>query len=133
MSDREASLRDPKSWLIHARSDLALAENEGAGILLETLCFHAQQAAEKALKGLLIADGVWDFPYTHDIEVLVGLVERHGREPPPAVRTAAKLTTYAIDTRYPGFVLSGREEYEKAVATARVVVEWVEEQVGSDA
>ncbi|WP_456427531.1 HEPN domain-containing protein [Rhodocaloribacter sp.] len=42
-------------WLRYARSDLALARVEPpAGVLTEMLCFHAQQAAEKALKALLI-------------------------------------------------------------------------------
>ena len=45
-------------WMASARSDLAIA-----GITLppeamyEQLCFHAQQAAEKALKALLLSLG----------------------------------------------------------------------------
>lgn len=43
----------PDDWLRRARSDLALAKvplPEGA--LYEDLCFHAQQAAEKAIKAV---------------------------------------------------------------------------------
>ena len=43
-------------WLRHAESDLSLAQikRNGDEILIETLCFHAQQAAEKALKAVLV-------------------------------------------------------------------------------
>ena len=43
----------PSDWLRHACSDLELARvARTPKILLEGLCFHAQQAAEKALKAL---------------------------------------------------------------------------------
>ena len=46
----------PTDWLRHAYSDLALASiTPSSQILLEQLCFHAQQAAEKALKAILVA------------------------------------------------------------------------------
>lgn len=41
---------DPREWLNRARSNLALARAKSPGIYLEDLCFHAQQAAEKAIK-----------------------------------------------------------------------------------
>ena len=41
----------PADWLRHAYSDLALAGvTPLPQVLLEQLCFHAQQAAEKPLK-----------------------------------------------------------------------------------
>lgn len=43
----------PDDWLSHARSDLALAEiSPPEDVMLEGLCFHAQQAVEKAIKAL---------------------------------------------------------------------------------
>jgi HEPN domain-containing protein len=40
----------PQEWLRHARSNLKIAESgrRFKGVLLEDLCFNAQQAAEKA-------------------------------------------------------------------------------------
>ncbi len=52
---------DPREWLVRARSDLALARSRPEGVLLDDLCFHAQQAAEKAIKGALIRHST-DFP-----------------------------------------------------------------------
>jgi HEPN domain-containing protein len=47
-------LEDAREWINRARSDLALARAKPEGVYLEDLCFHAQQAAEKAIKALLI-------------------------------------------------------------------------------
>lgn len=45
----------PDDWLRHAYSDLELARVAlPAKVLLELLCFHAQQAAEKSLKAVYL-------------------------------------------------------------------------------
>lgn len=44
----------PEEWLRYARSDLMIAKiTPTAAMMLEGLCFHAQQTAEKALKAIL--------------------------------------------------------------------------------
>jgi HEPN domain-containing protein len=45
---------DPREWLNRAQSNLALAQNVTADAMFEDLCFEAQQAAEKAIKGVFI-------------------------------------------------------------------------------
>ncbi|MFH1200652.1 MAG: HEPN domain-containing protein [Candidatus Micrarchaeota archaeon] len=42
-------------WLDEAQDDLKAAENLGKARLYAAACFHCQQAAEKALKALLIS------------------------------------------------------------------------------
>jgi HEPN domain-containing protein len=79
---------DPREWLSRARSDLILAKAAGVGIYLEDLCFHAQQAAEKAVKALLIRQRV-DFPYVHDLAELLTLLERTGLSLPESIRQSA--------------------------------------------
>ena len=49
---------DPREWLNRAYSNLKLAKMKAEGIYLEELCFHTQQAAEKAIKALLIKSDV---------------------------------------------------------------------------
>jgi HEPN domain-containing protein len=57
--------------LRHAESDLILARiGPRPGILLEMLCFHAQQAVEKALKAVLVSKGVPP-TRTHSISALL--------------------------------------------------------------
>ena len=123
---------DPREWLNRARSNLARARS-GATIpevYLEDLCFDAQQAAEKALKAVLIHLDV-SFPYVHDLARLLTLVKQAGQEVPASVRQAARLTRYAVVIRYPGLpepVVRG--EYEEAVSMAAEAVRWAEEIIG---
>src|SRR5271157_3171165 len=45
---------DPREWLNRARSNLAMAQSDNTGVVLEDLCYEAQQAAEKAVKAVFI-------------------------------------------------------------------------------
>jgi len=123
---------DPREWLNRAKSSLARARAGAqiAGVYLEDLCFDAQQAAEKALKALLIYRKVY-FPYVHDLAELLGLIEQAGQEVPSTVRQAARLTRYAVVTRYPGLLEPVTpEEYEEAVAIAEEAVRWAQDVIG---
>ena len=117
---------DPREWLNRARSNLALAKSQVPGAYLEDLCFDAQQAAEKAIKAVMIARGI-DFPYVHDLGSLLALLEESGVRIPGAVRAADSLTIYATTTRYPGVGSPVEErEFREAVAIAEAVVRWAE-------
>ena len=49
---------------------------------------------------------------------------------PEAVKEAARLTRYAVTTRYPGVAEPvTEEEYTQAVAIAREVLQWAEEVI----
>lgn len=112
------------SWLRYARSDLALASSPAPeGVLLETLCFHAQQAAEKAIKAVLIDRGI-AAPRIHSIERLIQLVPADiGRA--ESLKAAGELTVYATTLRYPSDDDAVTpHEHRQAVALARAVVEW---------
>ncbi len=132
MSEGRLAPDDPREWLRRARSNLAQAR---AGVdleevYLEDLCFQAQQAAEKAVKGVLVALKI-RFPYTHDLATLVSLVERAGYAVPPSVQEAALLSDYAVEARYPGPAEPVTlEEYKEAIAIAESVVRWAEEVIG---
>ena len=69
-------------------------------------CFHAQQAAEKAFKGLLVATG--RLPKTHSIAQLLRELpedpERH-----PRLVLAARLDKLYIATRYPDALPEGTD------------------------
>lgn len=117
-------------WLRRARSNLAIAKmGRREGVLLEDLCFEAQQAAEKALKALLIyLSG--EYPRTHAFNVLLMQLEVH-QEVPDAVREVIELTDYAVQMRYPGdYYPVSDEEYERAVELASQTLDWVSVQIG---
>jgi HEPN domain-containing protein len=119
---------DPRSWLLRARGNLNLAEKGGRlkGVLLEDLCFNAQQAAEKALKAVCLAQGM-DIPKTHSLVHLMDILEAHGVEIPENVRDADILTQYAVQSRYPSLMEDiSRSEYKDALKLAANVVFWAE-------
>lgn len=73
----------PGDWLARAKGDLALARLPlPQGGFYEDLCFHAQQAAEKALKAVYLHYG-GAFRYTHDLEELVTGLKQKDVEVPP--------------------------------------------------
>ena len=118
-----------EDWLRYAKSDLELARIEKPeGVLLENLCFHAQQAAEKTLKAVLIFLEI-DFPRTHNIRTLLDLLPE-GVDVPLEVEESAILTDYAVESRYP---MSGEpvddEEYQQVIGLAETVVSWGEKLI----
>lgn len=115
----------PSDWLRRARSDLALAKAPlPSGALYEDLCFHAQQAAEKAIKSVYRAKE-YEFRYTHDLSELLDGLAKYGFPVPELVREAGDLTNFAWQARYPGPAEPVTEaEYRRAVAQAETVVEW---------
>ena len=120
----------PADWLRHAYSDLALASTPPLPqILLEQLCFHAEQAAEKALKAVLVAHNI-PVPRTHNLRTLFDLLPADVPVPPD-IQEAAGLSDYAVASRYPGVSEPVEaEEYREAVDLAVAVVYWAERMIG---
>jgi HEPN domain-containing protein len=120
---------DPTEWLNRARSNLALARMRAEEVYLEDLCFNLQQAAEKAIKALLIKHGL-PFPYVHDIGELLRLLEDAGQSVPVTLRQSVRLTRFAVFTRYPGVAPPiSYDEYHEALMLAEAVVNWVAQQL----
>ena len=119
----------PQDWLIHAESDLQLAATgKSPKVLFETLSFHAQQAVEKALKAVLIANNV-PSTKTHNIGTLIEMLPSNVVFP-KELKEAAGLTVYAVMTRYPGDLEPVTEdEYLEALSLAEKVINWAKDQI----
>jgi HEPN domain-containing protein len=115
-----------RRWLRFAREDLEAAE----ALLAEEsavprhICWLAQQAAEKALKGALASHQI-QFPFRHDLDAIRNLlpddwtVKR--RHP-----DLAELTEWAVEARYPGdWPEATLEDARRAAQQARPVYESV--------
>ncbi len=103
MSARPEQVRLARQWIARAEEDLLNAEHTltlRERCPLGTVCFHAQQCAEKYLKALLTYRAI-EFPKTHD---LVLLLNRLGRESGPKLRAeeVQSLNRFSIEARYPG-------------------------------
>ncbi|MBU2604015.1 MAG: HEPN domain-containing protein [Actinobacteria bacterium] len=98
-----ASAIEACAWLEKAAQDLRVAEVDLAASppLVEDAAFHAQQAAEKALKGFLAAH---DRPIrkTHDLVGLGAECVEIDSTLEPLLRRAGELTEFAWRYRYPG-------------------------------
>ncbi len=115
-------------WFALADADIAVARwvcasSDATPELFGLACFHAQQAAEKAIKGLLAAADK-PTPRTHDLMVLAAALPV-GAEESEIIGALADLAEYGVLPRYPtvGLVLS-RELAEAALRDAVVVLGW---------
>lgn len=92
-----------REWLQRAEEDLLVARElmERDRLSYNPVGFHAQQAAEKFLKGLLTRHQI-PFPKTHDIEELLTLAERGTPGIHTELRIAETLLPYGVEVRYPG-------------------------------
>lgn len=90
------------AWLGSARADLAAArallEHDEEGVEASSVAFHAQQAAEKAIKAILIREKL-PVPPRHDIGILLRSLPDSARSAFDARATG--LTRYAAGVRYP--------------------------------
>lgn len=90
------------AWLRKADHDLLNIENNLASeeIPWDTVCFHAQQAAEKILKAFLVHHGR-DLTKTHDLVALLA----HSVECEAGLAIlesdCRQLTSYGVAARYP--------------------------------
>jgi len=94
-------LVEGQKWLRYAQGDLQAAEAAIGQSDFEPrhVCFFAQQAAEKALKAILVFLQ-HDVPRTHDLDVLISKLPQKW----PLVQEfddLNNLTDWAVDSRYP--------------------------------
>ncbi len=101
MNVPEIVAQEARRWLRFAVEDLEVAQRLSAERqpLPRFVCWHSQQAAEKALKAALVLEEI-DFPFTHDLNALSNLL------PDSWILRAdhsdlADLTEWAVEARYP--------------------------------
>ncbi len=134
MNMRPEQVHLTRQWIAKAEEDLLNAEHTltlGERCPVGTVCFHAQQCAEKYLKALLTCREI-EFPKTHD---LVVLINRLGEESGLVLQmeNVQPLNRYSIEARYPGdWEPIDMQEASEAVETARVVRDAVKKVLPED-
>jgi HEPN domain-containing protein len=122
-------LREGERWLRQADVDLGAARRLADGFSA-LACFHAQQAAEKALKAILYASGE-RVVLGHSLAELGEAVERRRSDYGALRGEVAKLDRYYVPTRYPNGLPAGgdpneafdAEDAAAAIETARRAIE----------
>jgi HEPN domain-containing protein len=111
-----------------AASDLAAARSLAADSEQsdDVVGFHAQQAVEKALKAVVAVRGL-EIPRSHDIELLIGLLDPGEGALPDEIADAGWLNPWAVTMRYDETV-AGLDR-ESAVRVAESCVTWADERV----
>jgi HEPN domain-containing protein len=123
------------AWLRQAHSDLAMAAYASDGGFHAQACYHCSQAAEKALKALLLALGQ-EPERTHSIERLLGALEQQGIETAPLRPLPLKpLQRMTTASRYPDgdeapVDLFDARDGALALEVARAVVAFADQQLG---
>ncbi|MGD0694563.1 MAG: HEPN domain-containing protein [Terriglobia bacterium] len=112
---------DARGWFGKADNDLKsvriLLEAEGP---FDSACFHAQQAVEKYLKGVMVLAEV-AFPFTHDLEELQEIGAAKVRGWPFVGLELSLLTDYAVELRYDFAFSPDRQQVVDALELAERV------------
>ena len=116
-------------WLTKALHDLQTARITAAapGGPLDTAIYHCQQAAEKSVKGWLVAGNI-PFEKTHDVRRLIQQAAVSWPDFARFAEAAEVLTPYVSAFRYPGLTsdpMPTREEFDEALAHAQTVYDFV--------
>ena len=93
-----------KEWIKKAEGDVGTAVRESSvkeGVNWDAVCFHAQQAVEKYLKGIL-QEIEKPFSKTHDLSVLLELALSEFPELSVLADDLEWLSAFAVEFRYPG-------------------------------
>lgn len=123
------------AWLRQAHSDLAMAAYANDGGFHAQACYHCSQAADKALKALLLALDQ-EPERTHSIERLLSALESLGIATAPLRQLPLKpLQRMTTASRYPDgdeapVDLFDERDGAMALEVARAVVGFADEQLG---
>ncbi len=98
------------------------------GVPVAVAFFHAQQAAEKALKAVMCLHAL-EYRRTHDLEALAGQLADAGCVPSVGEAELRLLSPYAVEYRYddesPELLTPAQ-----AVAIVAAVLAWAQSQIG---
>jgi HEPN domain-containing protein len=115
-----------------AAQDLAVLDRllDDTAIDDETLGYHAQQATEKLIKALLALHG-HDYPRSHNIGLLLDLLESHGISMPGSFEDVQALTPFGTVYRYDDLPLDDTPDRRSWPPLLHALYAFVEETIES--
>ncbi len=123
---------DVGAWLEYAEADRRSAHHAMQAADYRDVAFHCQQAAEKALKALIVAQTTERPPYIHNLRELLSLLSDFA-PPSSVVEAILALNPHYRATRYPG-VVDDLNYYEvesakRLLEQMELVSKWVLDQL----
>ena len=143
IQDREASkIRECQEWLRLAKSDFDSAKCLNNGPVyprpLEIICYHSQQAAEKAIKAVIVDVGdQGSIPKVHNIVFLLRQIKNILKKrknvdiDESMIERGERLTRYSVAPRYPGEIQISETETEKALDDAEAFLQWAKDIIST--
>ncbi|MCL2148480.1 MAG: HEPN domain-containing protein [Methanomassiliicoccaceae archaeon] len=110
-------------WLRYADNDLRVAHilSDHPPLQVEIICYHCQQASEKALKAFLLFSGC-EPPKTHSLESLVRLCGEVADGFDDIVADCEYLNPYSVTPRYPfGLEIVGEDAAAAVQRCERII------------
>ena len=127
------NIDDAKVWLRYAEDDLGVAKhlfNTYNPKPLSIICYHCQQAAEKAVKSLIVLYGSQGgMPKKHDIFLLLNQIRNMVNIDEKFYDYADILSPYGVAMRYPNELVLEDRHAERALAMADEFVRWAEDSL----
>ena len=127
----DADLKDEiERWLEKARDDLGVARHLNEQYHpkpVEIICFHCQQAAEKAIKAVILSRGAQEIPRSHDLSLLLHHLKDISEK--RILDFANLLNPYAVKVRYPNEMYLQDSDCSTALCGAQEILGWCEAQI----
>lgn len=124
-----------KEWLDRAIMDIGVAKHLESTYHpkpIEIICYHSQQAAEKAIKALILYFGAeGGMPKLHDLSFLLGQIKNKTAVDEKYYDYADTLSPYGVVVRYPNELFLEERHAKEAIRYAEEILQWVEKIIES--
>ncbi|MCC6094680.1 MAG: HEPN domain-containing protein [Eubacterium sp.] len=122
-----------QEWLKYIEQDLSVAKHLYDKFYpkpFEIICYHCEQAAEKAVKMLIVNKGSQGgLPRSHDISFLLNQINHMYSIPDEYYDYADTLSKYGVAARYPNELFLDDFDAMEAIKYSEKIVSWAKSQL----
>lgn len=122
-----------QQWIEFAKTDIGVAKHLNEQYYpkpLEIICYHCQQAVEKAIKAIIILCGAkGGLPKKHNLSFLLMQISNMVDIPERYYDYSDELTPYGISVRYPNELHIEEHHVKNALQYADEIVCWAEKML----
>lgn len=141
--DKNEQMDEYKEWLAFAQTDYDCADYLSKAPFhprpLNVICYHCQQAAEKAIKALIVYFGSQGgMPKVHDLSFLLNQVKNIVLEQKgidishDLMLIADDLSKYGVAPRYPNEIDVDEYQMTKALQNSMKIMLWVKRTIDTE-
>ena len=131
-----------KAWLEYSRLDYECAVYLNEAPMhprpLNIICYHCQQAAEKAAKALVVYYGSpGGMAKKHSVEFQFNQIKKILKQdkgidvPEEIITKSAEISMYASEPRYPNELVVEEQDVKRALQDSKMIMDWVTKVIES--